>query len=58
MTRGIDVANAQPDHQGSVNPIFTWVHLARRVPVRIHNRSGGGRRAFTWSSEKPSSAKE
>jgi multidrug resistance efflux pump len=30
--------NAQPDPAGlaSVNPIFTWVRLAQRVPVRIH----------------------
>jgi multidrug resistance efflux pump len=33
-----NVANAQPDQAGlaSVNPIFTWVRLAQRVPVRIH----------------------
>ena len=38
LTRGINVANAEPDHVGlaSVNPIFTWVRLAQRVPVRIH----------------------
>jgi multidrug resistance efflux pump len=32
------VPNAQPDASGlaSVNPIFTWVRLAQRVPVRIH----------------------
>jgi RND family efflux transporter MFP subunit len=38
IARGIDVANAQPDPSGlaSVNPIFTWVRLAQRVPVRIH----------------------
>ncbi len=30
--------NAQPDRAGlaSVNPIFTWVRLAQRIPVRIH----------------------
>jgi multidrug resistance efflux pump len=30
--------NSQPDQAGlaSVNPIFTWVRLAQRVPVRIH----------------------
>src|ERR1700686_4666961 len=35
--RGIDIPNAQPDRAGlaSVNPIFTWVRLAQRVPVRI-----------------------
>ncbi len=35
--RGIDVADAAPGVQGlpSVNPIFTWVRLAQRVPVRI-----------------------
>jgi len=38
VARAIDVANAQPDQQGlaSVNPIFTWVRLAQRVPVRVH----------------------
>jgi multidrug resistance efflux pump len=38
VARGINVANAQPDGSGlaSVNPIFTWVRLAQRVPVRIH----------------------
>jgi multidrug resistance efflux pump len=38
IARGINVPNAQPDQTGlaSVNPIFTWVRLAQRVPVRIH----------------------
>ena len=38
VARGINVPNAQPDQTGlaSVNPIFTWVRLAQRVPVRIH----------------------
>jgi multidrug resistance efflux pump len=37
VARGITVSNAQPDQQGlaTVNPIFTWVRLAQRVPVRI-----------------------
>jgi multidrug resistance efflux pump len=37
VARGINVPNAQPDQAGlaSVNPIFTWVRLAQRVPVRI-----------------------
>jgi RND family efflux transporter MFP subunit len=37
VSRGINVPNAQPDQAGlaSVNPIFTWVRLAQRVPVRI-----------------------
>jgi RND family efflux transporter MFP subunit len=37
IARGITVANSQPDQAGlaSVNPIFTWVRLAQRVPVRI-----------------------
>jgi multidrug resistance efflux pump len=37
IARGITVANAHPDGSGlaSVNPIFTWVRLAQRVPVRI-----------------------
>lgn len=38
ISRGIDVPNAQPNKQGlaTVNPIFTWVRLAQRIPVRIH----------------------
>ena len=38
IARGINVANAQPGGQGlaNVNPIFTWVRLAQRIPVRIH----------------------
>lgn len=38
IARAINVANAQPNNQGvaSVNPIFTWVRLAQRIPVRIH----------------------
>jgi multidrug resistance efflux pump len=38
IARGINVPNAQPDRAGlaSVNPIFTWVRLAQRIPVRIH----------------------
>jgi multidrug resistance efflux pump len=38
ITRAINVANAQPNGQGvaTVNPIFTWVRLAQRIPVRIH----------------------
>jgi RND family efflux transporter MFP subunit len=37
IARGINVANAQPNVQGvaTVNPIFTWVRLAQRIPVRI-----------------------
>jgi multidrug resistance efflux pump len=38
IARAINVSNAQPNHQGvaTVNPIFTWVRLAQRIPVRIH----------------------
>jgi multidrug resistance efflux pump len=38
IARGINVANAQPNGEGlaTVNPIFTWVRLAQRIPVRIH----------------------
>ncbi len=38
LSRGIDVPNSAPDASGlaSVNPIFTFVRLAQRVPVRIH----------------------
>ncbi|MDW6020144.1 HlyD family secretion protein [Mesorhizobium sp. BAC0120] len=38
IARGIVVPNAQPGASGlaEVNPIFAWVRLAQRVPVRIH----------------------
>ena len=37
VARAINVPNADPNHQGvaNVDPIFTWVRLAQRVPVRI-----------------------
>ncbi|HZB90067.1 MAG TPA: HlyD family secretion protein [Stellaceae bacterium] len=37
IARGINVPNAQANAQGlaTVNPIFTWVRLAQRIPVRI-----------------------
>ncbi len=37
VARGIEVANAAADASGlaSVNPIFTWVRLAQRIPVHI-----------------------
>src|SRR5258705_2776608 len=37
IARGIDVANAQSNERGvaTVNPIFTWLRLAQRIPVRI-----------------------
>jgi multidrug resistance efflux pump len=38
ISHGINVPNAQPDGAGlaTVNPIFTWVRLAQRLPVRLH----------------------
>jgi len=38
IARAINVPNAQPNAQGvaTVNPIFTWVRLAQRIPVRVH----------------------
>jgi multidrug resistance efflux pump len=38
IARAISVPNAQPNQQGvaTVNPIFTWVRLAQRIPVHIH----------------------
>jgi multidrug resistance efflux pump len=38
IARAISVSNAQPNNEGvaNVNPIFTWVRLAQRIPVRIH----------------------
>jgi RND family efflux transporter MFP subunit len=37
ISRGINIANAQPNQQGlaTVNPIFTWVRLAQRIPVHV-----------------------
>jgi multidrug resistance efflux pump len=38
IARGINVPNAHAGPQGlaTVNPIFTWVRLAQRIPVRVH----------------------
>jgi multidrug resistance efflux pump len=38
IARGINVPNAQPNSAGlaTVNPIFTWVRLAQRIPVRVN----------------------
>ncbi|MFD0938727.1 efflux RND transporter periplasmic adaptor subunit, partial [Methylobacterium trifolii] len=37
LTLGISTANAAPSTQGlpNVDPVYTWVRLAQRVPVRI-----------------------
>ena len=37
ITLGISTANATPSTQGlpSVDPVYTWVRLAQRVPVRV-----------------------
>jgi RND family efflux transporter MFP subunit len=37
VARGIVVPNAQPGASGlaNVNPIFTWVRLAQRIPIRV-----------------------
>jgi multidrug resistance efflux pump len=37
IARAITVSNARPGNEGvaTVNPIFTWVRLAQRIPVRI-----------------------
>ena len=46
IARAINVPNAQANQQGlaTVNPIFTWVRLAQRIPVRIQiDRGAGGR---------------
>jgi len=41
ITLGISIANAAPSTQGlpSVDPVYTWVRLAQRVPVRIRIES-------------------
>ncbi len=38
IARGISTPNYAPGTLGlaSVNPVFTWVRLAQRIPVRIH----------------------
>ena len=38
IARGINTPNTQPGALGlaSVDPTFTWVRLAQRIPVRIH----------------------
>jgi multidrug resistance efflux pump len=38
IIRGIDDTDMAPNSQGlpQVNPVFTWVRLAQRIPVRIH----------------------
>ncbi len=38
IARGINDQNSSPDRQGlqDVNPVFTWVRLAQRIPVRVH----------------------
>ena len=38
IARGINTPNTDPGSLGlaSVNPVFTWVRLAQRIPVRIH----------------------
>ncbi|QGF91725.1 efflux RND transporter periplasmic adaptor subunit [Pseudomonas sp. CFSAN084952] len=37
IAHGIADANDNPDHRGlpNVNPVFTWIRLAQRIPVRI-----------------------
>ena len=37
VTRGVSVSNAAPGTQGlpNVDPVYTWVRLAQRVPIRI-----------------------
>jgi multidrug resistance efflux pump len=38
LAHGINTPNIDPGSLGlaSVNPVFTWVRLAQRIPVRIH----------------------
>ncbi len=35
VARAINVPNANPNQLANVNPVFTWVRQAQRVPVRI-----------------------
>jgi multidrug resistance efflux pump len=38
LSRAIADTDSDPNFQGlaNVSPIFTWVRLAQRIPVRIH----------------------
>ena len=38
IARGINDQNGMGDREGlqDVNPVFTWVRLAQRIPVRVH----------------------
>ena len=38
IARGINTPNTDPGSLGlaTVNPVFTWVRLAQRIPVRVH----------------------
>lgn len=38
ISRGINDQNDRPDGKGlaTVDPVFTWVRLAQRIPVRLH----------------------
>ena len=40
ITRGINEPDSQIDRFGlpDVNPVFTWVRLAQRIPVRVRHR--------------------
>jgi multidrug resistance efflux pump len=53
ISRAINAANARPDSQGvaTVNPIFTWVRLAQRIPVRV--RLGQVRPGTTLAAGMP-----
>ena len=51
IAREINVANAQPNGQGiaTVNPIFTWVRLAQRIPgAHPHRPCAEGSRSCGW----------
>ena len=50
VTRGISVSNAAPSTQGlpNVNPVYTWVRLAQRVPVRIRITHVPGGVPLVW----------
>jgi len=62
FTRGINTANATPGTQGlpDVDPIYTWVRLAQRIPVRIHIDDipgsihlAAGMTCTVWVKERP-----
>ena len=54
VTRGISVSNAAPSTQGlpSVDPVYTWVRLAQRVPNPDHRCPGRRPARFGYDCDR------